>query len=373
MPSPLEPTRRDFLVTAGAALAAACTTPAASPTTAVADAHDEALASLVQHGPEFGGGLSNHGPMAIEALGAMQRADAIPKWLANYRPNLQPAPALGKVLPPADHQEQLGKPAAFPDWEATFAALLQEQPWQTVVGAWQTRLLPGMLGALAHGVIRTGHAVRAMTTKDTPLRRQELARALAYQAANFRPLLGPPGDGLGEPLAALAKVPLLPANLRQQQRGASDRRIAEVREHAPFAAALAQAGPRDNQPFLTQLLATLAQQFVRHGADSPIMFCHAFTATAALVPLWPCLDEATRALGCRHAWQLAAAIQCRFAKAVFTPPELEAVAWPEDLIDAAVSDGDEHVIKLTAACALAWRQAPSPAFVAAARAITRLL
>jgi hypothetical protein len=212
--------------------------------------------------------------------------------------------------------------------------------------------------------------VRALDAKDTPLRRQELARALAYQAANCRPLLGPPGRGIGEPLPALAKVPLLPADLRQQQAGPTDQRIAAVREHAPFVQALALAGPQDGKAFLTQLLAALAQQFVQHGADAPILFCHAFTATAALVPLWPCIDEPTRELGCRHAWQLAAAIQCR---KLFKPPELEASAWPEDLIDAAVSHGDEHVIKFTAACALAWRATPSPAFVAAARTIQKLL
>ena len=372
MTHPPEPTRREFLRRTGSIAAAACAT-GALPRPGMDDPHDEALTLLVQHGPEFGNGFANHAPMVVEAFGAVQRADAITAWLAGYRPNLLPAPPPGRSLPEARRAEQLGKREAFADWEATFTVLLQERPWQEVVGSWQTRLLPGLLGALGHGVIRTGHAVRALAAKDTPLRRQELARALAYQAACCRPLLGAVPDGKGEPLAALAKVPLLPAELRQRRSESVEQRLASVREHAPYAQALTLAGAPDSAAFLQQLLEALAQQFVRHGADAPIPFCHAFTATAALVPLWPCLDAATRVLGCRHAWQLAAAIQCRFANGVFTPPTIAASAWPEDLIDAAVTHGDEHVIKFTAACALAWRATPAPAFVAAARAIHKLL
>jgi hypothetical protein len=41
--------------------------------------------------------------------------------------------------------------------------------------------------ALFHGAIRTAHAVRAVAATDTSPRRSELARALAYWAARFRP------------------------------------------------------------------------------------------------------------------------------------------------------------------------------------------
>ena len=40
------------------------------------DALDEALERLARKGPEYGGGLSNHGPMAAEALVALGRARA---------------------------------------------------------------------------------------------------------------------------------------------------------------------------------------------------------------------------------------------------------------------------------------------------------
>ncbi len=45
------------------------------------DPIDEAYATFARTGPEFGGGLSNHGPMAAEALAAMHRGDAVGKPL----------------------------------------------------------------------------------------------------------------------------------------------------------------------------------------------------------------------------------------------------------------------------------------------------
>ena len=55
---------------------------------------DETLTILHRHGPEYGPyGFSNHGPMAAEALTALDRADAVlplgratPNPSAGYRP-----------------------------------------------------------------------------------------------------------------------------------------------------------------------------------------------------------------------------------------------------------------------------------------------
>ena len=45
---------------------------------------DEGLSRLAVTGPEFRGGLSNHGPMAAEALVRLGRADAVEHWLDGY-------------------------------------------------------------------------------------------------------------------------------------------------------------------------------------------------------------------------------------------------------------------------------------------------
>jgi hypothetical protein len=62
------------------------------------DALDEALAMLADRGPEFGGGLSNHGPMAAEALCAMGRGERAVAWVERYRLRLEPPPqASGRI------------------------------------------------------------------------------------------------------------------------------------------------------------------------------------------------------------------------------------------------------------------------------------
>ena len=53
---------------------------------------DEALELLEETGPEFGGGLANHGPMAAEALFVLGRGEAVVPWVERYKRRL-PTPA----------------------------------------------------------------------------------------------------------------------------------------------------------------------------------------------------------------------------------------------------------------------------------------
>ena len=56
------------------------------------DTIDDALEILHCTGPEFGGGLPNHGPMAAEAMVAMKRPDAVISWVESYKSRLQDRP-----------------------------------------------------------------------------------------------------------------------------------------------------------------------------------------------------------------------------------------------------------------------------------------
>jgi hypothetical protein len=49
------------------------------------DALEHALSLLAQSGPSSSGGLSNHGPMAAEALVSLGRPDAVVPWVERYR------------------------------------------------------------------------------------------------------------------------------------------------------------------------------------------------------------------------------------------------------------------------------------------------
>jgi len=155
---------------------------------------DDALTLLAATAPEYGPyGFANHGPMACEALDHLGRADAIGAWVAAYRTRLDDAPAPApRPLSDSEWPDALGDAARFPDWLALFERELADRPPAAVVGEWAPRLFPGAVAAATHGLIRTAHGLRALSAADTPPRRLEVANGLAYWAANYQELPGPP-------------------------------------------------------------------------------------------------------------------------------------------------------------------------------------
>src|SRR5271157_4405871 len=150
--------------------------------------------------------------MVAEALAHLGRDDAIAGWVERYRRRLDEAPpAAIRPLTEEDWPAALGQPDRFPEWLALFEREMADRPAAAVVGEWVPRLLPGSVGAATHGLIRTGHAVRALSAADTPPRRLEVATALAFWASSYRELPGPPlligHEGVAE---ALADLPYLP-------------------------------------------------------------------------------------------------------------------------------------------------------------------
>ncbi|MFV2120929.1 questin oxidase family protein, partial [Streptomyces sp. Act-28] len=150
---------------------------------------DEALERLHASGPERQGWLSNHAPMAVEALVRHGRASGVHRWLDAYRPRLEDMPAPRARVTRDDWREALGDPARIADWIGYFGRETAERPWREVLAEWGPRLLPGIAGGATHPVIRTGHAVRTLlTTGPTAPRVTELAHALGYWAARHQPL-----------------------------------------------------------------------------------------------------------------------------------------------------------------------------------------
>ncbi|GHH47213.1 hypothetical protein HNQ79_001957 [Streptomyces candidus] len=158
--------------------------------------HDEALARLHCSGPERLGRLSNHAPMAVEALAARGRAAAVHHWLDLYARKLEDFPAGHARVTHANWPQALGDPRRAADWIAYFRELLAQRPWRDVLAEWWPRLLPGMYGGSTHPVIRVGHAVRGLlaggggdaeTVDATAPRLVELAHGLGYWAARHHP------------------------------------------------------------------------------------------------------------------------------------------------------------------------------------------
>ena len=149
---------------------------------------DETLEIMAPMGPDLSNGFSNHAPMAIEAMCAMGRGDAVMPWFERYRHSLVPRRARVARLTNDNWRAALGDQRRTEDWFEFFRNELEERPWRSVLDTWAARLAPGLMAAATHGVIRTGHATRALALEDTPARRRELADGLAYWAAEYLPL-----------------------------------------------------------------------------------------------------------------------------------------------------------------------------------------
>src|SRR6185437_1474603 len=164
---------------------------------------DEAYQRLHVTGPEFGGWLSNHGPMAAEAMARRGHAGQVHRWLDGYMQRLEDFPRETCSIGP-NWTEALGDPRRTADWTVYFQREVTEQPWRGALGTWWPRLLPGVAAAATHGVIRVGHAVRALTEDgDDPDHLTELAHGLAYWAARWQPV---PGAVPSEPSTATALI-----------------------------------------------------------------------------------------------------------------------------------------------------------------------
>ena len=152
---------------------------------------DEALERLRDTGPERNGWLSNHAPMAAEALTRHGHADQVHRWLDSYDHLLEERPRGISPIPRDQWRDPLGDPVRTGDWLRYFERELAESPWREVLELWWPRLLPGIAAGATHGVIRVGHAVRALLDVETAPRVVELAHGLAYWAARWQPLALP--------------------------------------------------------------------------------------------------------------------------------------------------------------------------------------
>ena len=331
---------------------------------------DEALERLAPYGPDLRNGLTNHAPMASEALCAMGRPEAVSPWLDRYGALLVPRVARRGRIAPSEWQGALGRLDLFPEWTGFFEEELKEAPWRDVASRWSARLMPAVCASAMHGVIRVGHAVRSLEHSESPLRRRELAEGLAYWASAHQTLpTAAGGRERSAPLRALAAVPILPEEKRRFTGTivSSLEALAEFVDFAPVIDAI------DPAPSPSRVLSDVSEAFARaylaNARDvlSAIVFLHAITSPAAIRLLLPLLDARAAADAVRYGWQGGCALYAAFATRL--PVEGDVEPAPRDartLVDLAVAHGDEHVIKLTEACLREHALYPSSAYLAAA-------
>ena len=328
------------------------------------DSLDEGLGLVSTRGPEYGGGLSNHGPMACEALVALQRPDAVVPFAAAYARRLEAHPPARSRLESRTAAEAFGTPARVGDLTAFFAGRIGADGWRAAIREWVPRLLPGLSAAAFHGAIRTGHAARSLARRETAPRRTELAEGLGYWAAQYREL---PGARPAETLpAARALEHLRPLPPSSRRHGSIARALSALDGDAAFARAAMLLDVSDPGLALSNLTASFARVYLASAPRGNVIgFLHTVTGPAAVRLLLPHLppDLASRAVA--YAWQGAAAIYVAMGGS--RPVQDVTSAPADDLIERAVATGDEHAIKLTEACLREHALRPDPAYLAAAR------
>lgn len=307
---------------------------------------DEAYERLQDTGPEFEGWLSNHAPMAAEALVRHGSGGLVHSWLDNYTGLLEERPRARWPISSDGWREPLGDPLRTGDWLDFFARALADEPWQLVLARWWPRLLPGIAAGATHGVIRVGHAVRALREVETAPRVAELAHALAYWAARWQPL-APPGAGpypVTDARSTLDAVPQVP-----DQRFGIRARLAQLAEMPEWSAA-AGAVPGDPGGEVPARLAAIVDAAITrhgtHGYANPVMLVHAATAPNAVLSALPVLPRPLWQPSLAAAWAATAALTAAYTPTQGRPtsPAYAGVAV-EQLWDLAVRSADVHAIK----------------------------
>jgi hypothetical protein len=116
------------------------------------DLYDSELQRLVGFGAEYGGGLSSHGPMALDSLASLGLPDSFGPYVSEVLKKLEPTDDVyGDLI----------------DWQSQLRD--------------QLPLLVHKAGSQAgHGLLRVAHAARALGRHESEIRRRELTAALSY-------------------------------------------------------------------------------------------------------------------------------------------------------------------------------------------------
>lgn len=312
------------------------------------DALDAAFERIAARFPGAGLHASNHAPMVSEVLSVLGHPEAIGAWLDRNLVGREDERGEARPIDETNWRAALGDTRRHADWHAHFTRLLAEEDWKDVLRRWAPRLVSGLAGHATHGVIRTGHGVRALARRESPARRRELATGLAYWATTWQEL---PWDGSLRPRAsvasALAEVrlrrPALPPPPGNIVAGLTA--LAETPSFAPVAGLI---DTRDPARTLSEMASAFARLY-RQNPERTIAFTHTVTAPAALRLLVPYLDDETVEAGLRHAWKAAAGILVVYGDP--KPPACGPRAVERATLAArVVRVGETHPIKLVEAC-----------------------
>lgn len=308
------------------------------------DALKQLLDVGANHGPEYGGGLTNHLPMALVALRALGASDARLRSFAKaYATRLHSAPPLQVWRSGDPWTLRLGDHRAWPAYRHLFTRSIEEQGGASVLRTVLPTLLAGVGAAAFHGLIRSAYAVLSD-------HRGELADGLAYWASNHLPLgdscvVIESGHPEVEPGFLLAQ--LLNATSGCVIQGALiSERMYSAAALAPFARHVRRLAIDADGTL--PVLARLAAEAYVQSADFTVL--HLATSAHAMQVLWPFIEDRASALS--HYWSaFAAGVVGTAWRPGPTPlPESNMLGWPV-IVARALASNDEHVVKMVFSCA----------------------
>jgi len=291
--------------------------------------------------------------MAVEAMARHGHEGAVHAWIDWYQDRLDDVPRGLNPVTDENWREALGDMTRVADWTTYMLREVQLRPWRELLIEWWPRLIPGIIAGSTHGVIRVGHAVRALAEDETATgpRLEEFAYALAYWAARWK-LLGvstPPRFGTAEAEAALAEVPGV-----AEQKISITHRLGQLADTPGFSAAFDALRTPETPQQAAELLAAVTDAAVRdyllRGHANPVMLVHASTAPTAVLRTLPVLPTELWIPSLDAAWLATTAVTAAYRNTQAPAEEIaEVVAQTEgaqETFDRAVRHRDEHVVKL---------------------------
>lgn len=328
------------------------------------DVMDEALKLITDFAP-----LSNHAPMATEALVALGRSDRVMPFIESYRQRFSaPYPPKYQTITKDNWKQALDDGKRITDWIEFFNRQLKENDWKMTVETWSNNLAPGLSAAAAHGLIRTGHAVRSLARHENEVRKTELAHALAYWAAYYQVLPETKNAdkqklNLSE---AINKVPILPAEKRN--RGSIMNQLKALDSYPAFGETIdlvdVTGQPEATLTALSERFATIYAKNV--SPRNNVALIHAVTGLSNVRALVPYLSKTTTEKMLRYGWQAAAAIYSISGNEINNPLSEKKINQA-DLIEQAVTSNEEHAIKFTEACVSEYALNPKEIYLQAAQ------
>jgi hypothetical protein len=307
------------------------------------------LSAGLAYSATYRGSLSNHLPMAQQALLEMgASAERLRAWTQAQAAQLEPQTCARPG--PVDVARDLGRPDSDAAWRAHFGRRIDAVGPGEAIREALPMLMPVAGTAAFHGLIRTAHAMLAGHAG-------ELAAGLAHWAAMALRLPVPAAAAplpLAQALEALADLPR-PAGaggglIFDRMRAWADTPGFEV-----IAARLP-----DTPDTLSELALLAARTYAATGNFTVLHLLTASHAMTVLQPWWP-----TRDLPRGFVVAAAAGLLASGATPTLTLDRLPSRPWPA-LLAAACAQDDEHVIKLTHAAWRLGRLWPDPAWRRAA-------